>query len=63
MCNGRDCPRRMDCYRYIAIPDKLQSYGYFDDVCNEKTEYMYFIKATDYEKRFYEQNRKTSTTM
>jgi len=31
MCQGRDCPKREECYRYTAKPDPLrQSYAAFD---------------------------------
>lgn len=39
MCEGRNCKQRNECYRYTAVPDKLQSYVEFDkikekDSCN-----------------------------
>ena len=26
MCNGEDCPLKKKCYRYMALPEKLQPY-------------------------------------
>ena len=28
-CEGIDCPSRVSCYRFIAKPDRLQSYAAF----------------------------------
>ena len=26
MCDTEDCPNKITCYRYVAIPDKYQSF-------------------------------------
>jgi len=26
MCKQEDCPRKMECYRYLAVPEHWQSY-------------------------------------
>ena len=33
MCFGQYCPRRDKCYRAMAKPDKIQSYGDFETDC------------------------------
>lgn len=33
MCFGKHCPKREECYRAIAKPDKIQSYGDFEIDC------------------------------
>jgi hypothetical protein len=31
MCQNNKCPKRLTCYRFIAIPDELlQAYSYFE---------------------------------
>ena len=50
MCLNNECPRREDCFRFIAKPEPvLQSYGAFrnDEYC--------FVKATPYEKKQWEE--------
>lgn len=32
MCEGKNCKQRSECYRYTAIPSKLQSYSEFDKI-------------------------------
>ena len=27
MCTNGKCPRKLKCYRFMAIPDMIQSYG------------------------------------
>ena len=53
MCCSIDCPKRMECYRFLAIPDYIQSYADFQstDLSN------CFIQATEQEKGIYEQRR------
>lgn len=30
MClNGKECPKRKECYRYMAYPDRYQSYAMY----------------------------------
>ena len=41
MCMTTNCPKKDNCYRCKAIPDKLQSYADFTDVCY-KNDYEYF---------------------
>ena len=33
MCNGKKCPKKKQCYRYMAIPDRYQSYAMFEESC------------------------------
>lgn len=52
MCLNNECPRREDCYRFIAKPEPaLQSYGAFqnDEYC--------FWEATPYEKKQWEERK------
>ena len=35
MCMSKNCARREECYRAQAIPDRLQSYSNFEELCNE----------------------------
>ena len=32
MCKGENCKMRDSCRRYLAIPDKWQSYGAFEEL-------------------------------
>ena len=41
MCHGEGCLRRDECYRYTSEADKYQSYGMFEQVCNEECGYEY----------------------
>ena len=35
MCNRGDCPKRIKCYRFMAVPDPLrQSYIVIEDIDN-----------------------------
>ena len=40
MCSNRSCPRHLKCYRFMARPDKWQSYGSFKPK-KGKCEYFY----------------------
>lgn len=45
MCMSIDCPRRKDCYRFVATPDYIQSYAdFYKDESDRKNCY---IKASD----------------
>lgn len=48
ICDSLVCPKRLQCYRWVAKPDKLQSYSRFPD-CDAEHDYMAFIKASDQE--------------
>lgn len=42
MCMSKDCPKKNECYRYIAKPDKYyQSYADYEKICLEN-DYIYF---------------------
>ena len=45
MCPGRNCPDRIECYRYMAISTYIwQSHGNFDELREEdKCEYFWEI--------------------
>ena len=34
MCTSQTCERREECYRAMAKPDKIQSYGDFTKILN-----------------------------
>ena len=36
MCTSRSCKKREECYRAMAKPDRIQSYGDFTKVCADK---------------------------
>ena len=41
MCMSIDCPKRKDCYRFIATPDYIQSYAdFYKDEPNRTKCYM-----------------------
>ena len=43
MCCCEECKRRNKCYRYMAVPEKIQSYSNFENIC--KTEgYSQFLE-------------------
>ena len=31
MCEGKGCENRVNCYRFLAKPDRFQSYGLFEE--------------------------------
>lgn len=41
MCMSKDCPKKNECYRSIAKPDKYQSYADYGKICLEN-DYKYF---------------------
>lgn len=43
MCQTENCDRRDSCYRYRAIPNKIQSYSNFEDICKAE-EYSQFLE-------------------
>lgn len=53
MCCSIECPKRMECYRFLAIPDYIQSYADFQNTELKDC----FIQATKQEKEIYEQKR------
>ena len=41
-CEGNNCPQKESCYRFLAKPDRLQSYSAFDEIRTpEKCEYYW----------------------
>lgn len=45
MCVSRGCPKKNECYRYTAKPDKYyQSYADYGKICLEN-DYKYFWKT------------------
>jgi hypothetical protein len=45
MCVNKDCPRKLECYRYMAVPDDYwQSQQDFSDSCNELNDYECFYE-------------------
>ena len=44
MCMSKDCPKKNECYRSIAKPDKYQSYADYGKICLEN-DYRYFWEA------------------
>ncbi len=60
MCHGEDCPLKYNCFRNLAVPNKLQSYfsktpfingscDYFSDV--EEVEMHKFEMGFSYKKK------------
>ena len=47
MCTAVNCPRNNRCYRFMAKPEKLQSYADFSEVCYENKSYEYFYPLED----------------
>ncbi len=54
MCLNQDCPSKLKCHRYTAIPSKYwQSYGNFEyvsDKCNSFIDNEYSEKRSDLSK-------------
>ena len=46
MCMSKNCDLREKCYRAQAIPDRLQTYSNFEDVCNDGN-FEYFWEMED----------------
>jgi hypothetical protein len=55
MCENKDCPLKETCYRYIAHPDIIQSYGEFhpDSGSNTCEHYMQAEQITVNNKKVY----------
>ena len=48
MCMSKNCPKKNECYRSMAKPDKYQSYADFTKLCAEKDyQCMWVIKDGD----------------
>lgn len=45
MCRNYKCPMRYNCYRYRAIPSKLQSYSYFRMINNSCSNFMPLVSG------------------
>jgi hypothetical protein len=45
ICSNVLCPKRMTCYRWVALPGLIQSYSKFP-TCDEEHGYIYYIPAT-----------------
>ena len=43
MCMTENCPMKDKCYRYTAIPERIQSYSLFGPVCCDNGSYNYFM--------------------
>ncbi|HQD93024.1 MAG TPA: hypothetical protein PK924_07155 [Bacilli bacterium] len=41
MCQHEDCPKSKECFRFMAIPDELQTYANFKNICADDG-YRYF---------------------
>lgn len=35
MCMSKNCERKEECYRAQAVPDKLQTYADFEELCSK----------------------------
>jgi lipoate synthase len=44
MCEYSECPKSNECWRFKAIPNNLQSYMEFKNICNEKNNYKYLYE-------------------
>jgi hypothetical protein len=42
MCKNEKCPKKEECYRYMAKPSEWQSYIEFKNICNEENNYQWF---------------------
>ena len=57
MCKPSECPRMLDCYRFVAEPDYLQSY--FINTPRKDNRCEYFIKALEVDViKYQERNKK-----
>ena len=54
MCQNKKCNRRLDCYRFIAIPDKYYQSYFAPDENNCK----HFLQATKSDKERYKRKEK-----
>ena len=48
MCLTATCPKKDQCYRYIAKPDRFQSYSDFTEFCKKTDEFFW---ETNYKMR------------
>ena len=56
MCKTETCLKKDKCYRYIAPPDKLQSYADFTTACNsenDKDNYFWPVREGAYESNIF----------
>lgn len=42
MCLNEECSRKLECWRYMAIPDSWQSYIEFQNICHEGNQWQWF---------------------
>jgi hypothetical protein len=47
MCQHSACPKSKECYRFMAIPDKWQSYMAFEFICKESNNYQWLYEIGD----------------
>ena len=47
MCNFESCPKSKQCYRYMAIPNSIQCYAEFKNICNKDNDYEWFWEVKD----------------
>jgi len=45
LCKNDNCKKAQNCLRYLAKPDKYQSYFDGKDDCDEENEYEYFVEV------------------
>ena len=45
MCNYEKCKKSQDCLRFLARPDKYQSYIDGENICNKDNDYEYFLEV------------------
>lgn len=43
MCMTENCPKKDECYRQTAKPDRFQSYSLFGPVCCDNNSFAYFM--------------------
>jgi len=44
MCQHSACPKSKECYRFMAVPDRWQSYMEFKNICKESNNFQRFYE-------------------
>jgi hypothetical protein len=44
MCVNKNCSESQNCYRFLAKPNRYQSYSTFENSCNKENNYEYKIE-------------------
>ena len=41
-CEYDNCPKKLDCYRYMGVRSSHQTYNLFQNICKESNDYKWF---------------------